>query len=1189
MSAIPRKHTNQLTSTVLDQRLELTRVNPYFLAFLGVVLLSIITHLWSLGTMALHHDESIHAWSSWRFYTGAGTFTCADGRQAETYCYDPVFHGPSLYSFTALAYFLFGDGDAQARLPMAIAGILMVASSWMLRPYFGNKGTLIAAILLAFSPSLLYYTRFARHDGLMVLWEIWMVLGLFRWLDTGKARYLYLLMAGASLAVATHELYYILFFLFGMCVIFRLSSELLPQRKLQIGMLVIFAIAVIITIINPQITSSLKAGGLAMLLAVVTGLGLLMQRVWDPRPLLWARCQILWQHRRHELWIALGVYLGIYVLLYSTYFADPRGIVDGAYQGLKYWLGSQHEYARGDQPWYYYIMLMPLYEPIALLLSLGTTIWVFTRRQFAASSPEAIIAEQSSEPSADVVSDEQTTAIVVEDPESGLEQDSVADLTTNEVQAESNHSAPETTTTPIENLDQANIISHAVVNNMLPLFLAFWFIGAFVAFSWAGEKMPWLVVHIALPGNLLAAWVLGRMLDFVSEKLGSNGPEELQAQRKQILWIPVVTIFTIVFLAVALWRQLGASSNLAGQSAILQSLIPLLAAGGMIYTLLTLGNIARLRLTLVLSSLALVALLAAYEIRATWMVVYDHPDVPIDPLVYVQSSPDIPLISQEIHELAISQTRNQRTDKDPIGGLSMPVIMDTGDEGGEYSLSWPFYWYFRDLQRIEGRKADFFENATAESFMVNAASGSGQELAPVVMVAVPHMTDATRQALEANYTKRWSSHLNWWFPYGNKCSPSTSGYTRFYYNTWSSAERIAKDAPTGCGPSNLSPEEFKASKEFYPIWRMFTWPFEPANFAGTWRYILYRDLPGDLKLSGREFEVWMRKDLVGGSSSSSSTTTTSSPTVKLVPEQVIDGSQLFVQASGITTDQNGNIYVADAAQHTIFVFDPQGNLLREVGDGRGSGPGQLNEPHGVAVDSNGNLYVANTWNGRIEKFDANGQFVANWGTGVQDEAGRTLHITDGTVEGNEAAPLGFYGPRGVVVDADGNVYISDTGNKRIVVTDSQGTYKYQWGSFGSGLGQFNEPIGLALDNSGNLYVGDTWNSRVQVFGRDGNGNYSPIPSVSWPISGWAPNTYFNPFVAASGDGKVYATVPSNNLALYANMRGDVMLRWGGAGNNEASMSSPTGITVDKDGLVYVLDSGTKRILKFSLPNLAPAE
>src|SRR5689334_1292426 len=166
MSAIPRDSHPYAPPTVFDRALDISRINFYTLAYVGLILLSIVTHLWGLGNMAMHHDESIHAWTSWRFFSGIGTFTCAGKRVAQSYCYDPVFHGPSLYILTFISYFLFGDGEAQARLPQAVAGVLMVASTLMLRPYLGKRGVLIAGVLLAFAPSILYFTRFARHDGL---------------------------------------------------------------------------------------------------------------------------------------------------------------------------------------------------------------------------------------------------------------------------------------------------------------------------------------------------------------------------------------------------------------------------------------------------------------------------------------------------------------------------------------------------------------------------------------------------------------------------------------------------------------------------------------------------------------------------------------------------------------------------------------------------------------------------------------------------------------------------------------------------------------------------------------------------------------------------------------------------------------------------------------------------------------
>jgi hypothetical protein len=81
-----------------------------------------------------------------------------------------------------------------------------------------------------------------------------------------------------------------------------------------------------------------------------------------------------------------------------------------------------------------------------------------------------------------------------------------------------------------------------------------------------------------------------------------------------------------------------------------------------------------------------------------------------------------------------------------------------------------------------------------------------------------------------------------------------------------------------------------------------------------------------------------------------------------------------------------------------------------------------------------------------------------------------------------SGPGEFSGPNGVAVDTSGNVYVADTDNARVQVFTSSGSYLTQFGSGGRGNGQFQIPIGVAVDSSGKVYVGDTYNYRIQVFG-----------------------------------------------------------------------------------------------------------
>ncbi len=125
--------------------------------WMALVVLAVALHLWGLGGRSFHHDESIHARLSWDFLH--------EGQ----YRYDPTYHGPLLYMLTAGTFAVFGDSDFTARLPIAVAGILMLAVAWRLRRPFGERAAWWAGVLFTISPIFLYYGRFLRMDLLEVV------------------------------------------------------------------------------------------------------------------------------------------------------------------------------------------------------------------------------------------------------------------------------------------------------------------------------------------------------------------------------------------------------------------------------------------------------------------------------------------------------------------------------------------------------------------------------------------------------------------------------------------------------------------------------------------------------------------------------------------------------------------------------------------------------------------------------------------------------------------------------------------------------------------------------------------------------------------------------------------------------------------------------------------------------------
>jgi len=246
----------------------------------------------------------------------------------------------------------------------------------------------------------------------------------------------------------------------------------------------------------------------------------------------------------------------------------------------------------------------------------------------------------------------------------------------------------------------------------------------------------------------------------------------------------------------------------------------------------------------------------------------------------------------------------------------------------------------------------------------------------------------------------------------------------------------------------------------------------------------------------------------------------SNPTPLTMPDDIHLG-----EVAGVATNSRGEILVytrtgnptitlgtARAVSHgggRLFQFDRTGKYMRELGQGL---YGFL-QPQQVRIDAQDNIWVVDQMSTQVIKFDSNGRVqmvLSRKPEAMTVPAGRLEPLPTGIpviqpvpeARGGAAALAGrggalpgagvegesFVRPTDVAWDADGNIYVADGyGNARVAKYDKNGKWVKNWGSRGTGQGQFNIVHGIAIDARGNVYVGDEGNKRVQVF--DSNGTF----------------------------------------------------------------------------------------------------
>lgn len=201
--------------------------------------------------------------------------------------------------------------------------------------------------------------------------------------------------------------------------------------------------------------------------------------------------------------------------------------------------------------------------------------------------------------------------------------------------------------------------------------------------------------------------------------------------------------------------------------------------------------------------------------------------------------------------------------------------------------------------------------------------------------------------------------------------------------------------------------------------------------------------------------------------------------------RTLDGngtSASFAGPAGLVRDAAGNIYVSEYYSHVIRKISPARDVTTIAGtpnlpgfaDGTGTAA-LFSGLYSMAMDKDGNLYAADSRNNRIRKITPGGVVTTLAGSG-----------TSGSADG-PAGTASFNAPGGVALDSDGNVYVADTGNnllRRITRAGVVSTLAGQAGMTGAqnGIGsaaRFKQPYGVVVDADGTLYIADTFNNLIR--------------------------------------------------------------------------------------------------------------
>ena len=281
---------------------------------------------------------------------------------------------------------------------------------------------------------------------------------------------------------------------------------------------------------------------------------------------------------------------------------------------------------------------------------------------------------------------------------------------------------------------------------------------------------------------------------------------------------------------------------------------------------------------------------------------------------------------------------------------------------------------------------------------------------------------------------------------------------------------------------------------------------------------------------------------------------------------------------------------AQAPQFTISTVAGTGKRAGFSGDGGPALKAQLNKPTAVAVDSTGILYIADHQNGRIRKVDENGIITTVMGTGSD-----TLQ-PQGVLPGLETNLVRAYG---IAVDANDNLYVLSRGHHKLFKLDAEGMATRIAGTGEPGFSgdggpaidaQLQSSNHLVANDAGNLYIADSGNRRIRMIDRQGvittiagtgehgfGGDGGPATeALMTGGSAIARDAAGNLYVADFENHRI-RKVDTDGIITTVAGTGDHLFNGEGLPATESNIGEPTGVACDQEGNVYVADQVNNRI------------